>query len=281
MPWSPWAGSWCWRASASPRADCPAADARRLIDLVITAATDLQRRGNALVESRTPLSAKQNLQLLGALTDAAVRRRLAWQARAAMLRRTALRELLAAPSQSRTAFTDKLKEAQRVMEWAQANAMLPFAEVLPAWELVLPQTAGIRDDILRGSPLLLYAQVSRSLDDFAQGRQRIRHDLFGADGRYRRCAPSTRVWPWDGCAWRPKAGGFTRDEIVALSRDARRPRPCRRHSHSGRGQHAVARAAPGARARHPERRTRAGRLCEDQAARRTSRSSLSRRRVAE
>jgi Pyruvate phosphate dikinase, AMP/ATP-binding domain len=191
------------------------ADSRRLIDLVITAATDVQRRGNALVESRTPLSAKRNLQLLGALTDAAYGVGLLGR-RECDAAGTALRELLAAPSQSRTAFTDKLKEAQRVLEWAQANATLPFAEVLPAWELVLPQTAGIRDDILRGSPLLLYAQVSRNLDDFAQGKQRIRHNLFGTevDTGLRALNPGLAM---GRLRVAPKAGGFTREEIVVLS----------------------------------------------------------------
>src|SRR5262249_38712804 len=73
----------------------------------------------------------------------------------------ALHDLLSARSQSRADFNEKLEEAQRVVEWAQANATLAFAEVMPAWQLVLPQTTGIRDDILRGSPLLLYAQVTR------------------------------------------------------------------------------------------------------------------------
>src|SRR4029434_1681208 len=175
----------------------------------------VQRRGNALVESRTPLSAKRNLQLLGALTDAAYGVGLLGR-RECDAAGTALRELLAAPSQSRTAFTDKLKEAQRVLEWAQANATLPFAEVLPAWQLVLPQTAGIRDDIVRASPLLLYAQVSRNLDDFAQGKQRIRHELFGTevDTGLRALNPGLAM---GRLRVAPKAGGFTREEIVVLS----------------------------------------------------------------
>jgi hypothetical protein len=192
-----------------------AADARRLIDLVITAAADLQRRGSALVEGRAQLSAKRNLQLLGALTDATYGAGLLGK-RELDAASAALRELAASPSQTRATFTDKLNEAQRIVEWAQANATLPFAEVLAPWELVLPQIAGIRDDILRGSPLLLYAQVSRRLEDFAQGKQRIRHNLFGAelDGGLRALNPGLAM---GRLRVAPKPNGFTRDEIVALS----------------------------------------------------------------
>ena len=42
-----------------------------------------------------------------------------------------------------------------------------------------PQTAMISDDILRSSPLLLYARMSRKLDDYASGKDPIRHEIFG------------------------------------------------------------------------------------------------------
>jgi pyruvate phosphate dikinase-like enzyme len=189
-------------------------DARRLIDLDITAAADVQRRGSALREGGTALTAKQNLELLGALTDAAYGvGLLAGRERDAAI--ATLHALLSDPTQPRAAFTDRLKEAERVVEWAQANAMLAFAEVLAPWELVLPQTAGIRDDILRGSPLLLYAQVARRLDDFAQGKQRIHHDLFGAevDADVRALNPGLAV---GRLRVAPNHGAYTRDEIVAL-----------------------------------------------------------------
>jgi phosphoenolpyruvate synthase/pyruvate phosphate dikinase len=80
---------------------------------------------------------------------------------------------------------------------------------------VLPQSAGIRDDILRGSPLLLYARVARRLDDFAQGKLRIHHELFGAqvDADVRALNPGLAL---GRLRVAPKHGSFTRDEIVAL-----------------------------------------------------------------
>ena len=46
-------------------------DARRLIDLDVTVSADLQRRGSALLDDRTPLTARKGVRLLAALTDAA------------------------------------------------------------------------------------------------------------------------------------------------------------------------------------------------------------------
>ena len=201
------------RQSVAARAVSPA-DARRLIDLDITAAADLQSRGSKLLDSGAQLTAKQNLQLLAALTDATYGvGLLAGRERDAAL--ATLRELMAAPTQSRAAFADKLHEAERVVEWAQGNATLAFAEVLAQWELVMPQVAGIRDDILRGSPLLLYAPVARRLSDFAEGGQRVHHDLFGAqvDTDVRALNPGLAM---GRLRVAPKHGAYTRDEIVAL-----------------------------------------------------------------
>jgi phosphoenolpyruvate synthase/pyruvate phosphate dikinase len=157
---------------------------------------------------------KQNLQLLAAFTDATYGVGLL-NARERDAAGAALRDLLAAPTQSRAAFKDKLQEAERVVEWSQANAMLAFAEVRPAWELVLPQVAGIRDDILRGSPLLLYAPVAARLDDFAQGGRRVTHDLFGSavDSGVRALNPGLAM---GRLRVAPAHGEFSRDEIVAL-----------------------------------------------------------------
>src|SRR5205823_6061152 len=92
----------------------------------------------------------------------------------------ALRDLMSAPRQSRRNFTAKLREAERVVEWAQSNAVLAFAEVWAPWTMLLPPIASIRDDILRSSPMLLYARVARRLDEYATGGERTRHDLSGA-----------------------------------------------------------------------------------------------------
>jgi len=190
------------------------ADARRLIDLDISAASDLQRHGSALLTSGTALTAQQGLRLLAALTDATYGVGLL-TARERQAGNAALQRLLAAPTQSRAAFTAGLKEAERVTEWAQANATLAFAEVAIPWQMVLPQTVGIRDDILRGSPLLLYAQVASRLDDFAGGAQRIRHDLFGVevDTDVRALNPGLA---FGRLRVAPAHGSFTRSEIVAL-----------------------------------------------------------------
>src|SRR6266516_680994 len=127
-----------------------------------------------------------------------------------------LRDLMSAPRQSRRNFTAKLREAERVVEWAQSNAVLAFAEVWAPWTMLLPPTASIRDDILRSSPMLLYARVARRLDEYATGGGRTRHDLFGAaaDTGVRALNPGLAL---GRLRVAPKDGAYTRDEIVELS----------------------------------------------------------------
>lgn len=190
------------------------ADARRLIDLVIVAGTVLQKRGNALVESKAGLTAKQNLELLAALTNATYATGLLNEREREAALGT-LHGLLAKPNPSREEFKDRLTQAERVVEWAQANATLPFAEVWAQWTYVLPQIVGIADDILRASPLLLYAEVSRRLDDYAAGSNRQKHDIFGRplDTDVRALNPGLALATLRVA---PKSDGYTRNEVVAL-----------------------------------------------------------------
>jgi Pyruvate phosphate dikinase, AMP/ATP-binding domain len=191
-----------------------AADARRLVDLNVTATGVIQQRGNALLQSATGLSVGQSLQLLSALTDATYGTGLLGR-REREAAAGALRGLLGAAKQPRREFAAQLAAAERAVEWAQSNALLAFAEVWAPWTFVLPQTASIKDDILRSSPLLLYAQVSRRLDDYAAGTQRARHDLFGAEGDsdVRALNPGLAL---GRLRVAPKGLAYTRDDIVAL-----------------------------------------------------------------
>jgi len=190
------------------------ADARRLIDLDITAGAVLNRRGTALLDSGKGMTARQGLQVLAALTNATYATGLLNdRERDAAL--ASLQELLAKPSQGRAEFQRGLAQAERVVEWAQANATLPFAEVWAQWTFLMPPVAGIGDDILRASPLLLYARMSGRLDDFAAGGARVEHDLFGQaiDTDVRALNPGLAL---ARLRVAPKEGGYTRDEVVAL-----------------------------------------------------------------
>lgn len=201
------------RQKVATRAVSPA-DARRLVDLNVAAAVELHRQGAAGADAGAQLSARQNLQLLAGLTDATYGVGLLTP-REREAAGNALRELLATPTLTRDAFKSGLQEAERIVEWAQANALLAFAEVWPAWQLVLPAVAGIRDDILRGSPLLLYAPIAARLNDFAQGGKRVQHDIFGVavDSGVRALNPGLAM---GRLRVAPKHGELRRDEIVAL-----------------------------------------------------------------
>jgi len=189
------------------------ADARRLVDLDITAAQVLQQRGSTLLAT-AGTTAKDHVQVLRGLTDAAYGAGLL-NTREHAATSAALRDLLAKDDSDRVEFGRRLTEAERVVEWAQGNTELAFAEVAAPWNFLLPDTAGIRDDVLRGSPLSLYAEVARRLDDFVAGNDRPRHRFFGetVESDVRALNP--------GLAYgRLRVGlkdhGYTRDEIIAL-----------------------------------------------------------------
>ncbi len=194
--------------SASP------ADGRRLIDLAIASAQVIQSRGSRLLDNDLGLSVEQTLQLLGALTDAGYGAGLL-NAREREAANEAIEQLEDMKSPTREQFIRSLRRAERVVEWAQANVELSFAEVAAPWTLLLPQTATLRDDVLRSSPLLIYAQVAGRLDDFAAGSDRVTHDLFGAatDTGVRALNPGLAL---GRLRVDPKDAQYTRDEIVAL-----------------------------------------------------------------
>ena len=188
-------------------------DARRLIDLAITAAQVMQQRGSMLLADPT-VTAKQHAHMLRALTDGAFGAGLLNE-REHTAASTALRDLVAKDRPDRVEFGKRLREAQRVVEWAQGNAELAFAEVMDPWTFLLPDSAGIRDDILRGSPLILYAEVARRLDDFVAGGTRPKHRFFGetVESDVRALNPGLA---YGRLRVGPKDHGYERDEIVAL-----------------------------------------------------------------
>lgn len=192
-----------------------AADARRLIDLDITAAALLQRRGSALLEGGAALAVRQHLELLAALTDAAYGAGLL-VAREHAAARASLARVLANASPLRADFARDLRHAGRVVDWAQDNATLPYAEVWSRWTLLMPQVAMIADDILRSSPMLLYAQVYERLSEYAAGDEVQRHDLFGAEvtGEVRALNPGLAAGTLKVA---PKVGEYASNEIVALT----------------------------------------------------------------
>lgn len=191
------------------------ADARRLVDLDITAAQVLQQRASTLL-AEPGLTAKQHVQLLRTLTDAAYGAGLL-NGREYDAASGTLRDLAAKDEPDRAEFARKLRQAERVVEWAQGNAEFAFAEMMDPWMFLLPDTAGIRDDVLRGSPLILYADVARRLDDFAAGSDRPKHSFFGAPVESEGVRAINAGLAYGRLRVGPKDHGYTRDEIVALT----------------------------------------------------------------
>jgi hypothetical protein len=201
------------RKEVAKRSMSPA-DARRLIDLNVTAAAVLQSRGSAFLERAEPQTVKQYVRLLIALTEASYGVGLLTE-RERQAATDNLAAVLDAPKVSRVAFTRKLDQAGRIVGWAQEGALLAFAEVWEAWTLLLPEVALIGDDILRGSPLLLFGQAITRLEDHALGQERARHQVMGEEftAHVRALNPGLAMGKLHVS---PKDGTYSRDEVLAL-----------------------------------------------------------------
>ena len=189
------------------------ADRRRSIDVAITAATVLQRRGSDYL-AKGKHTVRDYIELLRVLSDAAYGAGLLG-ARELESARKNVQDLLSEDDVSRADLRRDLVRARRVAEWAQGTTLLSFEEVLPVWTYLLPQTRAIGDDVLRGSPLLLYAQVLERLDLAATGSKPVRHEIFGEEVQsdVRALNPGLAIGVLRVA---PKKDGYARDEIVAL-----------------------------------------------------------------
>lgn len=189
-------------------------DRRRLIDLAITAAAMTQQKGAGLLETGEELSARQHVELLIALTQGAYGSGLLMERERAAATRN-LGAILAGPAPTRAQLQGQLDDAARVVEWAQRTTLYAFEEVSEPWEYLLPAVTLIPDDVLRGSPLLVYGRVLERLETFAAGAEPIRHELFGesVDRDVRALNPGLAVGTLRVA---PGHGDYSRDEVLAL-----------------------------------------------------------------
>jgi hypothetical protein len=190
------------------------ADRRRLIDLAITAAAVIQQRGMALLESGEDLSARQHLELMVALTDAAYGGGLLME-REREAAAASLQALLKGPSPTRQEFQRQLAEAARVIEWAQRTTLYAFEEVWQPWTYLLPDVSLLPDDVLRGSPLMVYGSALERLESHAVGAEPIRHEFFG-ESLERDVRALNPGIAFGTLRVAPAKGGYSREEILAL-----------------------------------------------------------------
>jgi hypothetical protein len=199
------------RRTVAARSTSPG-DRRRLVDAAITAAALMQQPGNALLAAKGT-TARQHLRVLGALTEGAYGAGLLGERERAEAART-IDRIVGASTLTRDDLAAGTKHVQRVVDWAQQNVYLAFAEVWAPWTYLLPQVSGIADDVLRGSPLLVFAELATRLDDAARGGV-VRHEVFGAalDTGVRALNSGLAI---GRLRVAPPEGGYARDEIVAL-----------------------------------------------------------------
>jgi hypothetical protein len=200
------------REAVASRALKPS-DARVLIDLAIMAAAVVHTRTTALLDQGQVRTVRDGLRLLAALTDATYGTGLLSR-RERNAAAAHLQNLLGSAERDQAGFYAELQRAERVVEWAQNTVRFAFAEVLPAWSLVMPDVAFIGDDILRASPLLVYAQVARRLEDHAARDLRLQSEIFGIQtDRLRALNPGLALGP---LLFAPAEGRYTRGDVVAL-----------------------------------------------------------------
>ena len=190
-------------------------DARRLIDLNVTASAVIQSIGSNYVNGGKLQTVEQHLQLLAALTNATYGVGLLSE-RERQEVSDDLQSVLKIPKMNQVEVTQVLRRVNRVVEWAQTGALLAFAEVWDEWTFVLPEIALIGDDILRGSPLLLFGQAMTRLEDYAAGQQRRRHQIFGEvlTTQVRALNPGLALGK---LRVNPREGSYSRDEVLALA----------------------------------------------------------------
>ena len=165
------------RREVASRQSSPADD-RWLVDAALTAAAILRQRGTEWLAIKGE-SAQRHARVLGALVQSAYGAGLLNEQQRAEAA-NAIEDLARSASISGADLTAGMKRVEPVVDWAQQNAIAAFADVWTPWTFLLPSVSGIGDDILRSSPLVLFAQVARRLDDSAAGRAAMRHDFVGA-----------------------------------------------------------------------------------------------------
>jgi hypothetical protein len=102
-----------------------------------------------------------------------------------------------------------------VVEWAQRTTLFAFEEVSAPWNRLLPDVALLPDDVLRGSPLLVFGRALERLEAFAAGADPIRHEIFGKslERDVRALNPGLALGTLRVA---PESGGYSREEVVAL-----------------------------------------------------------------
>jgi len=191
------------------------ADARRMIDINVVSTAIIQSQGSKMLDSGELKTLAQHIEMLHALIDASYGTGLLTSRE----RNEAIADLAgisANPQIERTKLIRRMEDVRRVVEWSQNGALLAFSEVWSPWTFLVPQAAHIGDDILRGSPLLLFAQVERRVSDFAAGQARPLNLIFGKEfyNGVRALNPGLAFGKFEV---NPKQGEYQRNEIIALA----------------------------------------------------------------
>jgi hypothetical protein len=191
------------------------ADRRRLIDIAVTTAGIISQEAGTRLSAAPPITVRQDIELLMALTNAAYGSGLLMEREREVALKN-LQKLLGTRKPQRGELQDRIARAARIIEWAQRTTLYAFGEVEAPWVYLMPDVALLPDDIIRSSPLLVYGKAIDRLQHYAEGQNTIQHEIFGhsLDSGVRALNSGIALGT---LRVNPPTGGYQRNEIVALA----------------------------------------------------------------
>lgn len=189
-------------------------EAVRVVDLAVAANGVLTAESLALTDKKTPRKARETLALMQALADGGYGAGLISAREHDEVHRI-FGQLLARESMRTGDMTQELERAMRVVEWAQSSIRGVFGDVWGAWTVAFPEVSRFPDDVIRSSPLFVYARLGNALADALHAELEMNHEVLGLRMNHgvRPLNPGLAFGP---LVFFDDGKNYTRDDIVAL-----------------------------------------------------------------
>lgn len=190
----------------------------RLVNLAVAANGVLTAEALAMTQEKSTgksrHTVRETLELMEALADGGYGAGLISSREHAEAQRI-FGELLARESLTVGDFSRGLDRAGRLVEWAQSTIRGEFGDVLGAWVAVFPEVARFPDDVIRSSPLFVYARLTNALTGDVQEAMGMSHMILGQrmSGGVRPLNPGLAYGTFE---FFKEGRAYSRDTILAL-----------------------------------------------------------------
>lgn len=189
-------------------------EAVNVVDLAVAANGVLTAEALGLTEEKKPRSARETLELMQALADGGYGAGLI-SSREHNEAQRIFGELLARDSLPAGDMAQGLERAMRVVEWAQSSIRGVFGDVWAAWVAVFPEVARFPDDVIRSSPLFVYARLANALAGALHAEIGMNHEILGRRMN-QGVRPLNPGLAFGKLAFLGEGDDYTRDDILAL-----------------------------------------------------------------